>query len=364
MRRCPSEDRRGHRQARARARRIGRRYCLRVACCLRPPWHAADRPLRRRVWTALAIEECRLLTIAAAWHLVAARCAPPNSPSEWTGWQVVNPDGERRRYRDRIAAKLCARCGSNPPRSDRRTCEACAAGAAARSAALRARRKLAGLCADCGRPTTGGHVRCADCRQGQHGKIHFEMPRPGIYCTQCGARPGLAGPAWICRVCVAGGPHNALSATTAGGPCRPECPAPAPATARLDCATVAAGTGTAPTGSAAHAAGGAWRTPATDTETHIRKSSGSRTGTIRQPGAGSGERPGCAPVAGHAGSTASRGRRRRAGDSWLVDRSFQLLYGNGQRRCQAMNRRPTTRRCTSTRSNTTDSRRNCKRSDS
>ena len=33
-----------------------------------------------------------------------------------------------------------------------------------------------------------------------------ENPRslaPGTWCTRCGARPGIAGPAWICRVCVA-----------------------------------------------------------------------------------------------------------------------------------------------------------------
>ena len=35
-------------------------------------------------------------------------------------------------------------------------------------------------------------------------------PPPGIWCTRCGARPGIAGPAWICRVCVAGGPHKRI----------------------------------------------------------------------------------------------------------------------------------------------------------
>ena len=32
-----------------------------------------------------------------------------------------------------------------------------------------------------------------------------EHPRslsPGQWCTSCGARPGLAGPAWLCRICV------------------------------------------------------------------------------------------------------------------------------------------------------------------
>ena len=26
---------------------------------------------------------------------------------------------------------------------------------------------------------------------------------PGTWCSRCGARPGVAGPAWICRVCIA-----------------------------------------------------------------------------------------------------------------------------------------------------------------
>ena len=80
------------------------------------------------------------------------------------GWQVVNPDGNRQRYAERAAAKRCTRCGKNPPRPDRKTCEGCAAAAADRSARLRTRRKAAALCLDCGRPTTGGHVRCEDCR--------------------------------------------------------------------------------------------------------------------------------------------------------------------------------------------------------
>ena len=94
------------------------------------------------------IERCRLETIAAAWHLIGATRAPLNSPSEWAGWSVISPDADRTRYHDRAAAKLCARCGKHPPRPDRKTCEGCAAAAAARSADFRARRKAAGLCID------------------------------------------------------------------------------------------------------------------------------------------------------------------------------------------------------------------------
>ena len=116
------------------------------------------------MWIAPAIEQCRLLSIAAAWRLIGSRRAPLNSPSEWTGWTVISPDADRTRYRDPAAAELCTRCGKNPPRPDRKTCEGCAAAAAARSADFRARRKAAGLCIDCPRPTTGGHVRCKVCR--------------------------------------------------------------------------------------------------------------------------------------------------------------------------------------------------------
>ena len=38
----------------------------------------------------------------------------------------------------------------------------------------------------------------------------YELPQPGRWCTRCGARQGMAGPAWICRICVAGGPHKRI----------------------------------------------------------------------------------------------------------------------------------------------------------
>ena len=98
---------------------------------------------------AIEIERCRLESIAAAWHLIRATRAPLNSPSEWSGWQVVNPDGERALYHDRAAAKLCTRCGKHPPRPDRMTCAGCAADAAARSADFRARRKAAATGSAC-----------------------------------------------------------------------------------------------------------------------------------------------------------------------------------------------------------------------
>ena len=41
-------------------------------------------------------------------------------------------------------------------------------------------------------------------------KNDIKILPPGSWCTRCGARPGIAGPAWICRVCVAGGPHKRI----------------------------------------------------------------------------------------------------------------------------------------------------------
>ena len=35
------------------------------------------------------------------------------------------------------------------------------------------------------------------------GDTSHPAPPPGIWCTRCGSRPGIAGPAWLCRVCVA-----------------------------------------------------------------------------------------------------------------------------------------------------------------
>ena len=45
--------------------------------------------------------------------------------------------------------------------------------------------------------------------------------QPGRWCTRCGGRPGIAGPAWICRVCVAGGPHQRIPIHNPGRRPRP-----------------------------------------------------------------------------------------------------------------------------------------------
>ena len=120
------------------------------------------------MWTAREIEIARLQEIVAILRLTAAHRTPINSPSEWTGWQVVNPESDRRTYAERSAAGLCTRCGKHPPRAGRRTCQRCADDQAARSAALRARRKAAGICVDCGAAAPGS-ARCVECLKAYRG---------------------------------------------------------------------------------------------------------------------------------------------------------------------------------------------------
>ena len=112
----------------------------------------------------LEIERCRLLTIAAAWRLIGAVRAARNTPSEWDGWQVINPDGERQRYAARGAEGVCTRCGRCPPRPGRKLCEDCAAAQRDRAAKLREKRRGAAICIQCGRLASGGHARCETCR--------------------------------------------------------------------------------------------------------------------------------------------------------------------------------------------------------
>ena len=115
------------------------------------------------MWPADDIETCRLLTIAGAWRLVGNR-ARVNAPSDWSGWQVINPDDERRRYAARGAEGSCTRCGRCPPRPGRKLCEDCAAAQRDRAAKLREKRRGAAICIQCGRLASGGHARCQTCR--------------------------------------------------------------------------------------------------------------------------------------------------------------------------------------------------------
>ncbi len=56
----------------------------------------------------------RHAAILYIWRLIGAVRGPLVTPSEWTGWQVVNPEGERQRYVNRAAEGRCTRCGGSP----------------------------------------------------------------------------------------------------------------------------------------------------------------------------------------------------------------------------------------------------------
>ena len=120
------------------------------------------------MWTARQIKALRLAELAAIRRLIGGTAAPVNTPSEWIGWQVIVPDAETRRYLQRAARGLCTRCGNATARPGRKTCAKCAEGQRERSAALRARRRQAGICADCGQPS-GLSARCSRCLQAYRG---------------------------------------------------------------------------------------------------------------------------------------------------------------------------------------------------
>ena len=126
------------------------------------------------MWPADDIEICRLLTIAGAWRLIAGHRTPLNTPSEWTGWQLIDPEDGRRRYAARAAEGSCTRCGKCPPRPGRKLCEDCAAAQRDRAAKLREKRRGAAICIQCGRLASGGHARCQTCRDAIRSRSHHE----------------------------------------------------------------------------------------------------------------------------------------------------------------------------------------------
>ena len=128
------------------------------------------------MWTARQIEVGRLREIIAILRLTVANRGPAINPSEWTGWQTFSPDRDRDRYHAHAAAGLCARCGNAPPRPGRKTCARCAEDQRARSAALRAKRKAAGACVDCGAPS-GPNTRCVECLKSYRGPGRWARKR-------------------------------------------------------------------------------------------------------------------------------------------------------------------------------------------
>ena len=106
----------------------------------------------------------RALELEYIRRVIGATRGLPNAPSDWDGWSIINPDGERQRYATRRAAGLCTRCGKYPPRPVRKLCEDCAAAQRDRAAKLREKRRGAAICIQCGRLASGGHARCQTCR--------------------------------------------------------------------------------------------------------------------------------------------------------------------------------------------------------
>ena len=145
---------------------------------------APGKRLHHPMFTAPQIEALRLAEIAYLRRLTGARAAPVNAPSEWIGWSIITPDGDRRRHLRRLVDGLCTRCGGRRPRPERKTCARCAAAQRVRAAALRARRRAAGRCVDCNAPAAGA-TRCARCASAYRVGGRWSR-RPGATATVLG----------------------------------------------------------------------------------------------------------------------------------------------------------------------------------
>lgn len=145
------------------------------------------------MWTTIQIEALRLAEIAYVCRLTGARAAPLNAPSEWIGWQIITPDGERRRYLKRRVEGVCTRCGGSPLAS-RTLCERCRERQRAASATHRERRGARprgyhrrgdaaaqfGLCSRCGRrPPAAGRRTCETCSAAQRARLAVFRARRG-----------------------------------------------------------------------------------------------------------------------------------------------------------------------------------------
>lgn len=113
-------------------------------------------------------DRCRDRTAPARHHRrrgAPESCSP--RPLNSQSVRVVRLDRNRPRcgrivYNGRGAARLCRRCGKNPPQPDRKACQPRAHVQRDRAAALRTRRLARGLCVQCGGPA-GGQTRCPKC---------------------------------------------------------------------------------------------------------------------------------------------------------------------------------------------------------
>ena len=114
------------------------------------------------MWSAAQIERVRLAEIAWLRRLTGARAVPVNAPSEWIGWSIIVPTTTGGATYSG-ASRAPVRAGGGRPLATRTLCAVCRDGQRRRSADLRARRRGAGRCIQCGEHA-GRFARCVACR--------------------------------------------------------------------------------------------------------------------------------------------------------------------------------------------------------
>ncbi len=106
-----------------------------------------------------------------------------------------------KRRAKRKAAGICADCPA-PAHNGTTRCVACAATNSARTSERYAKRKAAGLCDECDKPASKGKTKCPAClirRANCAAKRRAKRKASGL-CTRCGKRPSRAG--YDCAPCT------------------------------------------------------------------------------------------------------------------------------------------------------------------
>jgi hypothetical protein len=89
---------------------------------------------------------------------------PP--PSGVTGQMTPRKQGGvTGRYWDRVRQDLCTRCGLRPMTEGRRTCTSCAQQHRTAMHQVRAQRRQAGTCLQCGKKPFPGEAQCSKCQR-------------------------------------------------------------------------------------------------------------------------------------------------------------------------------------------------------
>jgi len=143
---------------------------------------------------------------AAAGLCLNCEAAPTPGKKHCEACRARNAEASRLRMAakrtERLAAGVCATCGTRPPAPTRTQCDECVAAFkaryAGRCAALRAKRKAAGTCGDCGkRPPAADGAMCEVCR-GTAREYYGKLVEKGL-CATCG-QPSIPGRA-LCGAC-------------------------------------------------------------------------------------------------------------------------------------------------------------------